>query len=641
MRCIIENITSDRISGWALNDQNPNQKLAIFLIKEDGIIDAVSATNHRADLLKNNVGDGNFGFIIPTQGIDYYNSIINGDFKVLAGTSISNTIEASIVNNLHKDRQKRMIFETIGSLNIDDFVLNIEKTSNNNPDLKKLCIDSLNASRAHYTDWWEHKEFHRIAEKFSRELNLTNTNKFYSDRIRNNFQNPADSPSSESWPTISIQAKKLAYGNFEVDNSIELSFSPIKFTNSEKNTSPSFLVESEIFTENTPNDSRNKINFFAYREYCFGEPTWFVMQKDIKIKVMRNIYYFDFEKILESVSGNNILCIDMSNEGPVYTEAWNAVANKAVMDLGLNKNHILYITQNLNYLENNKSKNHFFGGIAFAHYFIKAALKNLASMYPDEKSLGAYINEIFEARQRISSSNGKHFICLNFTPRKHRLIFALFLNKANLLDKGFISFPGEKNSKFNDEIEDSYFSTPFAKELNLRATLDDFIKKCPLVLDISQDGKDHVPAPVFDFPVTHMKNSLIHIVTESEMSDKCVRITEKILKPIIGLQPFILLGNALSLNLLRNLGFKTFPDLFNEEYDQISDPDERLRFVSKEITRLCEMKLEDLKEKVNKTNAITEYNLRHLIDNGEKIFGHDTAKSISETAQAMLNKIRS
>jgi hypothetical protein len=51
----------------------------------------------------------------------------------------------------------------------------------------------------------------------------------------------------------------------------------------------------------------------------------------------------------------------------------------------------------------------------------------------------------------------------------------------------------------------------------------------------------------------------------------------------------IVVGNPGTLALLRELGFQTFPELFDETYDSIEDPVERVRRVMQEVARVLSM----------------------------------------------------
>lgn len=71
------------------------------------------------------------------------------------------------------------------------------------------------------------------------------------------------------------------------------------------------------------------------------------------------------------------------------------------------------------------------------------------------------------------------------------------------------------------------------------------------------------------------------IVAETSMypGPMMIFITEKTFKPIELMHPFMIAGCANSLDLLRRNGFETFDNCFDESYDSINDPDQRLKAV--------------------------------------------------------------
>ena len=65
------------------------------------------------------------------------------------------------------------------------------------------------------------------------------------------------------------------------------------------------------------------------------------------------------------------------------------------------------------------------------------------------------------------------------------------------------------------------------------------------------------------------------MVSETNDNDYDVFMTEKIWKPIIAQHVFVVHGNYLYLQKLREIGFKTFGNYFNESYDLERDPRKR------------------------------------------------------------------
>jgi hypothetical protein len=100
----------------------------------------------------------------------------------------------------------------------------------------------------------------------------------------------------------------------------------------------------------------------------------------------------------------------------------------------------------------------------------------------------------------------------------------------------------------------------------------------------------------------------IEVVLETLFDDPRQQLTEKALRPIACAQPFILASTAGSLEYLRSYGFKTFGDVWDESYDLVEDPTERLIQIA-ELMKYISAWLPDVREsKMAQARAIADYN---------------------------------
>jgi hypothetical protein len=106
-------------------------------------------------------------------------------------------------------------------------------------------------------------------------------------------------------------------------------------------------------------------------------------------------------------------------------------------------------------------------------------------------------------------------------------------------------------------------------------TQHELINKLPIMLP-----NDHSPIlnPVPDPLAQKFFDSSLNIVTETYGldSDASVFLTEKVWKPILHYQPFVIIGASGYLSELKRLGFNTFDAWLNEDYDNIENDQERL-----------------------------------------------------------------
>ena len=107
-------------------------------------------------------------------------------------------------------------------------------------------------------------------------------------------------------------------------------------------------------------------------------------------------------------------------------------------------------------------------------------------------------------------------------------------------------------------------------------------------------------------------DSYFNIVTETEFAAPTLRLSEKIFKPVIYKQPFILYSIPFLLKHFRSLGYKTFHPFIDESYDEIEDNEERIGVLNQEVKRLCSLSLEEIHERYSDMKEILIYNFEHF-----------------------------
>ncbi|MEK9696490.1 MAG: hypothetical protein VW270_12035 [Candidatus Poseidoniales archaeon] len=104
----------------------------------------------------------------------------------------------------------------------------------------------------------------------------------------------------------------------------------------------------------------------------------------------------------------------------------------------------------------------------------------------------------------------------------------------------------------------------------------------------------------------------VDIVVETVINYPYAYVSEKTLRSFACKRMFIVLGAAGTLELLHSKGFYTFNDFIDESYDQIKDPMQRFKAVEKEIKRLCDLPLEDIKSYMEKNYEKFDHNFKTL-----------------------------
>ena len=121
----------------------------------------------------------------------------------------------------------------------------------------------------------------------------------------------------------------------------------------------------------------------------------------------------------------------------------------------------------------------------------------------------------------------------------------------------------------------------------------EMVKRVPLILDKTMEEVDKNDRPV---DVNHVKNSYFNIITESYMYNKTLTKTHKTIFEMsektykaINCQPFIHLGSYGVLKYMRSMGYQTFPELFDESYDDIINHTDRLLAVVDSVEKACKI----------------------------------------------------
>lgn len=107
-------------------------------------------------------------------------------------------------------------------------------------------------------------------------------------------------------------------------------------------------------------------------------------------------------------------------------------------------------------------------------------------------------------------------------------------------------------------------------------------------------------------------NFLIDVVAETFISGRSFYPTEKTTRPMLMKKPFIIMGPKCFLIHLRQMGFKTFHDFWDEDYDGYS-PDIRYLKILELINSISTKSKEELVELYNRMQPILDHNYNLLM----------------------------
>lgn len=224
--------------------------------------------------------------------------------------------------------------------------------------------------------------------------------------------------------------------------------------------------------------------------------------------------------------------------------------------------------------------------------------------------------ETASGKTYVPGPREKDFLCFNRRYRDHRLVFGLLLSKHRLLDRTYISL-----SKYQPENTADFKSTALAinaQEHNRILEISPIVvnrlwEQLPLVLDTDDFNGLH-PTAMTDTINNLYNNSLVHIISETNFYTNIIHQTEKTIKPIANLQPFIMLGSPNSLKSIKDMGFKTFSDFWDESYDLEFDHTRRMLKIVELCNTISQWTPARKIEFTHQVKDIVEYNYNHFMN---------------------------
>lgn len=127
--------------------------------------------------------------------------------------------------------------------------------------------------------------------------------------------------------------------------------------------------------------------------------------------------------------------------------------------------------------------------------------------------------------------------------------------------------------------------------------------------------------------------ALAYLVTETVATGRRHHLTEKTFKPICMQMPFVLVSTAGSLQYLRDYGFKTFDNIWDESYDAETNDSKRLEMIADLLKKLDQLSKNEKQDMFNLAIPIIKHNYEHFYNGAfEKI--------LWEELQTMLSTIK-
>ena len=207
----------------------------------------------------------------------------------------------------------------------------------------------------------------------------------------------------------------------------------------------------------------------------------------------------------------------------------------------------------------------------------------------------------------------KLFLVWNRRYRTHRTILALILESLDLIGRTYMSF---------SDVHIERQTRSFAQEVphhiiqnwglgTLLEVVDSFAARLPLVLD-NETSINQMCQDVGNVSRPYYQNSLVSLITETNFDNPEVTLTEKSYKPIKEKHPFIIVGVNGALKGLRKAGFKTFSEFWDEGYDEIIEPNNRMQAIRNIIAEIATWDSDKILDFKRRVKPILEHNYNVL-----------------------------
>ena len=251
-----------------------------------------------------------------------------------------------------------------------------------------------------------------------------------------------------------------------------------------------------------------------------------------------------------------------------------------------------------------------YGSHEYGYIFFNSLIYNFVHKYKNSKTF----NNIYDKQFK------KHFLSLARKDTLERRYVNYLLHTENLFDKGLVSHArGSIRIQPNlNDIETAKQDFNFIRRYNLDA--ENYVKygfkKHFLDTNDMNNHKHYDLIYVNNFE-THQSLSndvFCELVNETNaFGADSLFITEKIIKPIISRNLFLIIANPFVLSFIKKLGFKTFPHIFDESYDNEIDDVKRTKIVFENLKRYCAIPMSDCKKIYDDNRELLDYNYNHLL----------------------------
>lgn len=119
-------------------------------------------------------------------------------------------------------------------------------------------------------------------------------------------------------------------------------------------------------------------------------------------------------------------------------------------------------------------------------------------------------------------------------------------------------------------------------------------------------------------PISTYNQTAFSILSETEHNNSVYMLTEKTAKVALGRRVFVAFAGQGFLQIMRDIGFRTFDGIVDESYDQIENDQDRWQAAFDQVLRLCESDQETI---LSQATSILEHNFDLMMEHPWQLHG--------------------
>lgn len=251
-------------------------------------------------------------------------------------------------------------------------------------------------------------------------------------------------------------------------------------------------------------------------------------------------------------------------------------------------------------------------------------MPSIYAWYKDKLSLDQF---------SVNKNIQKIFLSLNNRAMWSRqALFYTFLHHG-LLDKSYFSYL--MSNPLNLRLPFETINSDAAGEYLTKFGLDPEVVRTLIPYSIDFDQKKESDWSYGD--CRFYNETFCSVITETYI-DKEIFFTEKTFKAFAFNHPFLLFGASGSLNYLKSIGFETFSDIFNEEYDLELHPLDRFDIMCAEILNVSTWSIAKCVDITKKIQPLLDHNKNNLLEYLPKRYDLDVNRIIIEVQELIKLK---